>query len=81
MVEEEVSVVVRRIRKTGADSGTPTMSAVRKLITLFENCGYRTLGFLVKYRRLAMSTWVGLHPRARPTISVISVSRYWYPNN
>ena len=43
----------------------------------------RTQGFLVKYRQkrnigprlfsVAISTWVGLHPRTRPTISF---SRY-----
>ena len=61
----------------------PMISAVRKLIILYNNCSYRTLGFLVKYRQnatllqghfwFAISTCVGLHPCTRPTVSAISI--------
>jgi hypothetical protein len=59
------------------------ISAVRKLIVLSDNCSFRILMFLTEYRenvtslqapiRFASTTWVGLHPRARPTIVAISV--------
>ena len=58
-------------------------TTVRKLIILSDYCSNWTLVFLVEYRenatslqghiRFAISTWVGLHSRASPTIVAISV--------